>query len=597
MGFAERFMNPRAWSWLCLLLLFVPGKAQSQVYEDIEVTIAKARKHPPAKRRSSTNLKTGIRGVTFSAFAISATDPDRMYLSSWDGFAYSSHDRGLTWSESRLVVQRRKFFGSIRPSPAGSGAPFSMGRTLQAMEGQGFLSFRLSEMFAFPYGTTGEAYLEFTPDSPAFWPGIAPPGLRNAGDVRLWDDKGASIGGDDLARLGIGFKSGSAWLARVLKKKGKKIIQMNLQLVLNLKGVEPTGIEFVAANPVNPDEAFLASQMGLWRTKDGGLSWFLVFPGTNRFERHSHMVAYHPTKPKMVFLATGQGLRISKDGGETFQPIRGTQLSTARTLWISFAPLQSSTIYAGTTIGLFRSDDTGQTWRWIYFSTLDYQNRVTGVTIDAVDSDKITISTWDGIFQTDNGGKKWVRSGGLLFTGDPIYRLVGDPHDTDHMVCITWRQVWETYDRGRNWAIVYINDSDWSPRHIVFDPHDSSVLWVLTSAELLRLPPIKRPITGISDSAPTGNVYRKNPVGGRHSMRPSMPMECIEANDQNNVKRPATTIFFPSSTWRWAICIWIQTPFCTLSIVTSMLAIKTTTRPGGGSRLVLLPRARPPSTG
>ncbi|MBR58530.1 MAG: hypothetical protein CMH54_10975 [Myxococcales bacterium] len=484
-------MKQFAWSWLCLLLLFAPEIAKSQVYEDIEVTVAKARKQPPAKRRSSTNIKTGIRGVTFSAFAISPADPNRMFLSSWDGFAYSSDDRGLTWGEGRLVVKRRKFFGSIRPSPIGSGAPFSMGSTLQAMQRQGFLSYKLSNTFAFPYGTTGEAYLEFTPDSPAFWPGISPPGLNNAGDMRLWDQRGASLGGDDMARLGVGFKTGSAWLARVLKKKKKKIIQMNLQLVLNLKGVEPTGIEFVAANPVNPNEAFLASQMGLWRTKDGGLSWFLVFPGTNQLERHSHMVTYHPTEPNMVFLATGQGLRISNDGGETFQPIRGTQLSTARTLWISFAPGRPETIYAGTTIGLFRSDDNGKTWRWIYFSTLDSQNRVTGITADAVDPDKITISTWDGIFQTDDGGKNWRRSGGLLFTGVPILRFAGDPHDSDHMVCLTWRQVWETYDRGKTWSIVYLNDSEWSPRHLVFDPHDTSVVWVLTSAELIRLTPYR----------------------------------------------------------------------------------------------------------
>ena len=142
-----------------------------------------------------------------------------MYMSSWDGFAYSSQDGGLTWGEGRLVVKRRKFFGSIRPSPIGSGAPFSMGNTLQAMQRQGFLSYKLSNTFAFPYGTTGEAYLEFTPDSPAFWPGIAPPGMRNVGDIRLSDQKGASGGGDDLARLGVGFKSGSAWLARILKKK------------------------------------------------------------------------------------------------------------------------------------------------------------------------------------------------------------------------------------------------------------------------------------------------------------------------------------------------------------------------------------------
>jgi len=112
----------------------------------------------------------------------------------------------------------------------------------------------------------------------------------------------------------------------------------------------------------------------------------------------------------------------------------------------------------------------------------------------------VTIATLDGLFQTRDGGKNWTRSGGFLFTGQKMWEIVGNPENGEHLVCISPREVWESFDGGKDWVALYINDSEWTPRYVEFDPHDPDLLWVVTSNEILKItsnPPPQPDIAGL----------------------------------------------------------------------------------------------------
>jgi hypothetical protein len=471
---------------------------------ELDEVIRRAQDLPKRPTRYLENIKMGTRSVTFNGFGVSPSDPKRFYVVSMDGFVFGSNDGGLSWEEGRIVIKRRFFYGALRPRPISGGAPFSVVSHLQNFErmkasGVSFLNFDTASLYRFPYGTTGEPYLDFSPDSPAFWGGAGL--LGSPGSFKLYDSAGGEGAGGDMARLGIGLKTSAVWLARLLRKRGRPVSTMNLQLALSLKGVEPTIFEHVAVHPTNPDEVMAASHMGMWRSRDGGMSWFLAFSGSTRWERFTFYVGYHPENPKIVFLGTGQGLRISRDGGVNFQPIKGSQLSTAGTRWISWFPGNADIVYAATNIGVFRSDDGGETWRWIYYNTLRTQNYVTRMAVHPTDPDRVTIATLDGLFQTRDGGKNWTRSGGFLFTGQKMWEIVGNPTNGDHLVCISPREVWESFDGGKDWVALYINDSEWTPRYVEFDPHDKDLLWVVTSNEILKItskPPVQPDEVGLT---------------------------------------------------------------------------------------------------
>ena len=412
-----------------------------------------------------------------------------IWAASFDGFVFASYDGGVSWEEGRLITGRAKFFGAIRPSRAPNGADGNV-EDLFRVPGAPQSRFSIDEGYDFPYGTTGIPYLEFGPDTPAFWPAVDSADVGYPRAFRLSDTGGGGgAGGGDASRFGIGIVRAAPRLQALLKFKRARLLGLNLKLLLNLRGTEPTWVNHIAIHPVNPKIALVATAMGVFKTMDGGVGWDHVFSGRNNTERWCNFIAFDQREPDKVYLGSGQGLLISHDGGDKFARVTGTQLSSADAQWLEFFAGDPNIIYAGTRIGVFRSDDGGVNWRWIFFETLPQANHVLGIAIDPNNADRVTISTGDGLYRTPDGGKSWERSGAFMFTSQAVYRVVSDPNDSQHLLCLTYRNVWETFDWGETWQAMYINDSDWSPRNIAFDPREKGVFWVLTSSELLRLSP------------------------------------------------------------------------------------------------------------
>jgi len=493
--------------------------AAAQTPDPLDELAARALELSEGSPRFVQSFKKGLRSATYSNVMISASDPSTLYVASLDGFVFGTQDRGLTWNEGRLVVKRRRFYGSIRPAPVPSGAPFSTAANIRDLHGQSRLTFDIDKLLNYPYDPQESNFLTFSTYVPEYYAPLVHPYLRDPSDIKLYDSGGEGSEGGDIARLGVGLKTAAVYLAALLRKRRKRVLTMNLQLTLAIKGVEPTGIQFLGIHPERPNEVLAASHMGLWRSEDFGMSWVVAFPGATRKERTTRHVIYRPDDPSQVFLSTDQGLRISRDGGHSFQPIKGTQLSSARAQWIEFAPSQPDTVYAGSMIGAFRSDDGGRTWRWIYFETLPTQNDVSAIAVDPLDADRVTLSTYDGLFRSSDGGETWERAGGLLFTGVKVKDIATNPRDGNHLICITSRQVWESRDWGETWIAVYLNDSEWWFRDVRFDPHDPGVFWIVSSNEILRVSSSR------AGQRPLGNLaaYRE-----RERVEPSL-WETMEA--------------------------------------------------------------------
>lgn len=434
----------------------------------------------PSPPRYIKNMKFGVRGVTFTHLAVAPSDRNTVYATSADGFVYASHDGGLTWEEGRLITQRVKFFGAIRPSAAPNGAGFA-GRVAYAPT--------LTPTRAWDIPFSVAEYLNDTErggiTAGASAPGLDLPELH----LQLRDSGGGGGGGGDASKFGVGNVRAAPRLQSLLRKRGARLIGLNLKLMINTRGLEPTMVNHVAIHPTNPNIAYVGTGMGLFMTRDGGTGWVDGFNGRNPLERWVHFVAFDPSDTEKIWIGTRQGLLFSTDSGNRFQRVSGTQLSSLNTLWLEFHPKHPNIVYAGSTNGVFRSDDGGRNWRWIFYETLPAANVIRGIALDPQDPDRVQLGTQDGMYRSPDGGKTWQRSGGFLFTSQWVTRVIADPVDSNHLICTTWLNVWETFDWGQTWSAMYINDSDWSPRMVMFDPQEKGVFWVVTSSEILKLTP------------------------------------------------------------------------------------------------------------
>ena len=239
-------------------------------------------------------------------------------------------------------------------------------------------------------------------------------------------------------------------------------------------------ISHIAIDPTDSNVVFVAAlghlwndntERGLFRTADGGKSWqkvLYVNPSTGCAD-----VAIDPKNPKRVFAATwdfrrrpdffrsggpGSGLWRSLDGGVHWTRITaGLPSGELGRIALGIAPSRPSTVYAtieSAKTALYRSDDSGDTWKMIntsfnvgvrpfYFSHL---------AVDPKNPDRVYKPGFV-LTVSEDGGKSFSGGSGFDFGAyhSDTHALWVDPADSDHLMLGTDGGVYVSRDRGGRW--------------------------------------------------------------------------------------------------------------------------------------------------
>lgn len=140
------------------------------------------------------------------------------------------------------------------------------------------------------------------------------------------------------------------------------------------------GIHKVRVNPSNPDDVWVASSEGVYRSIDGGGTWTNVHPVVMAMD-----IRLHPTNPDWAIAAhgdqesAGKGIYRTTNGGTTWtQLTSGVPSDFIGKILLSGHPTDADITYASvgngitspTSTWLIRTLDGGNTWSTV--STLDY---------------------------------------------------------------------------------------------------------------------------------------------------------------------------------------------------------------------------------
>jgi hypothetical protein len=116
----------------------------------------------------------------------------------------------------------------------------------------------------------------------------------------------------------------------------------------------------VFADPAHPGHLILATDLSLWFSQDGGISWVQrPLPGGPDPET-VYALAADPNQPSHVWAASERGVWASVDSGATWR-LAGDDTPKAVALTATAADGHVR-LYAGTSEGLWASDDVGGTW-------------------------------------------------------------------------------------------------------------------------------------------------------------------------------------------------------------------------------------------
>jgi photosystem II stability/assembly factor-like uncharacterized protein len=157
-----------------------------------------------------------------------------------------------------------------------------------------------------------------------------------------------------------------------------------------------------------------------------------------------------PGKPNQFYIAANNGgVWESTDYGRTWTPIFDGQ-DTGSVGALAIAPSDSNTIYVGSGEGLLRPD----------------------------------LSTGDGIYKSNDGGKTWRHLG--LRDGQQITNIVVDPHDRNRVFVAVLghpygpneeRGVFRSTDGGETWRKILYKDEHTGATDLAIDPANSKILY------------------------------------------------------------------------------------------------------------------------
>jgi photosystem II stability/assembly factor-like uncharacterized protein len=228
---------------------------------------------------------------------------------------------------------------------------------------------------------------------------------------------------------------------------------------------------------------------GVMMSADDGQTWTRA---SVRQGMHSDCIVKvllaDPWRPGVVYAGTDLGLYRSDDSGAMWRRL-DTPMNGSMVWSLAIDPVDSNVMFAGTgtpsTPAIYRSLDEGKTWRRLAVEIAkDCPNvgipRPTGIAIDPTDHRRVWVGLEvDGVRHSADGGETWTKVNGQIPNQDVHGMLVvaGPPKA---VFTVVNDDVWRSLDDGRTWQAARAREVfPWHyPRGIAVKPDDPKTVFV-----------------------------------------------------------------------------------------------------------------------
>lgn len=174
-------------------------------------------------------------------------------------------------------------------------------------------------------------------------------------------------------------------------------------------------------HPSEPDTIYVATTVGVFRTKDGGRYWEERMRGMKEVH-YVVALAMDAENSDVMYAGTTGGVYKTTDGTAHWGLVNNglipkEKLDAAMALGVNSLvtdPHMPGTVYAGTTKGLFKTADAGASWNRIEKGLAD--TYVSAILIDPSNPNVLYAGTRKGVCKTTDGGHSWGEANAGLTT-------------------------------------------------------------------------------------------------------------------------------------------------------------------------------------
>jgi photosystem II stability/assembly factor-like uncharacterized protein len=187
---------------------------------------------------------------------------------------------------------------------------------------------------------------------------------------------------------------------------------------------------------------------GFFKSVDGGKTW----KASRELMREPiHAMAQAESDPDQLFVGTTEGVWRSLDSGESWTKISSESMPI-NVNSLAVDPKDTKTIYAGTWYRPYKSTDDGKSWRLIKDGMID-DSDVFAITINERNHSHIVASACSGIYQSFNGGLNWTKFEGIPSTSRRTRDILQHPTKQGTLYAATTAGFWMSSNGGRNWTM------------------------------------------------------------------------------------------------------------------------------------------------
>jgi photosystem II stability/assembly factor-like uncharacterized protein len=162
------------------------------------------------------------------------------------------------------------------------------------------------------------------------------------------------------------------------------------------------------ADPKHPGTLYVGTSGGVYKSVNHAEHWQSVNTGLGieavggALSHGVNALVLHPEETTTLYIGTTRGLFMSANGGASWTQSQTIPAGNIAALAID--PREPSVIYAGGG-GIFKTTDRGATW--VAMSTGLTNNAVRVLAIDPQAPQTLYVGTNGGLFKTTDGGQRW----------------------------------------------------------------------------------------------------------------------------------------------------------------------------------------------
>jgi photosystem II stability/assembly factor-like uncharacterized protein len=224
----------------------------------------------------------------------------------------------------------------------------------------------------------------------------------------------------------------------------------------------PTGppggdVRDLVVDPGNPDRFYFGTLDGqLYTSSDGGKRWELLY-NFNRPKMFVDHILVDPRDSKTLYVAAHKhkepgGFFKSTDGGRRWRESKELKNEALHSLTQSKS--NPDVLVTGTFNGIFRSDDSGETWQQLPTQNTAGLVHVESLAIDPRTPDIVYAGTWYLPYKTTDGGQTWNSIKNGIIDDSDIFAIDIDPRDPNHVIASACSGIYETRNAGDSWRKV-----------------------------------------------------------------------------------------------------------------------------------------------